>query len=1257
MSLSKRTASRHLRQASMCMLLGAGLTTLGCEDTLSGVSPSISDPTPGSLPTEPGILCRMQHPEAGTPVLVSGGGFSPIPFDIPNDPKVSLPDIVLVRGHQLDGDASDGVEVTFDGEPGQPNADLLSWQSQSQMTFLVQDSLALADGEGMLPIGVHDVRIDNPNGETATAASAFAVVDRPYAAGVDPAMVCVAQADQPITISGQAVLRIGADQPTVSIGGTEFTLDSLADCTAVAHPGLDAELCDSAAVTLGQGSLAAGLLEVVFHNPAPASCTSIHAEDQINLRVVPPPTITSIDPPNLCDSVPQRVLDLTIHGDGFLRVDGQDFVVSVAGSVITPSSIDGCQPLEVQGMSVQTCSSFTITVDTTSFPVGGIEITVTNPAPADCAASSSALFAIVSPPTITGVIPDQICSDVAETLRVTGSGFAQNATVSFSGLAPDSTLVNADGTEITVTYDNGLPAGDYDVTVDNGLGCSGTMPNVLTVNPTPLVFFVDPPVVYNGISIEVTIFTTGLSDTAASVDLIDSSGNRTSISGFTSPLRPNRINAPIPAGLPPDTYEVEVTSSFGCVSSLNGQLVITDTLSVEIEAIDPAFVSPTVPTAVTVTAVDPPPPGGVQFEPVPRVYLNPNPVGAGIVATALRATILESAVQLSAVVPDGMAPGQYDLIVVNPSGAVGLLSQALTVTATEPPFVESVAPGSLDANAVQTASVVGDYFDTAGVDVTLECRDFASGALVGSGTATVDLASTRRLDLTVDAGGIPAGAVCIVVVTNGDGSSYRYSAISFKEPSQNLNAWASGTPMLEPRRGLALVAGRPTDTSRFLFAIGGDDGTAANVKASVEVAPVDPFGQMGAWSYQRNSLANAWDGAATATLAHSFAGVAKIDRFIYLVGGSDGSAATDSLLRAQILDPLDGPEIFDLDARLGDGSEGQGEGLWYYRVAALFPTSDPSNPGGESLAGEVLNVLLPAVPELIVLTLTWEQVPGASGYRVYRTPVADDMVTNLQLLAEVSGGDTLSYEDLGGATDETVTPFPRGSLGVWHAVTGAPLLGPREAHATVAVQDLNTPARWFLYAIGGRGPGGVQAGGEVAIVTVGADGGQSVGPWQPLSATLSMARAGLAGFVVTGADTTVVPAGETYLFLGPGHDGSRAQGIMEVQVVGPDGDLSGLVDTGTPRPPAIAGGAGLAANGFLFLFGGRNDSPTNNDWSGELVAPLPAVELDSGGSLGGGGMLTPRQYQGSAQESAFFFIAGGATNTEVASTSVEQTVQ
>lgn len=49
--------------------------------------------------------------------------------------------------------------------------------------------------------------------------------------------------------------------------------------------------------------------------------------------------------------------------------------------------------------------------------------------------------------------------------------------------------------------------------------------------------------------------------------------------------------------------------------------------------------------------------------------------------------------------------------------------------------------------------------------------------------------------------------------------------------------------------------------------------------------------------------------------------------------------------------------------------------------------------------------------------------------------------------------------------------------------------------------------------------------------------------------------------------------------------------------------------------------------------------------------------LDNFNSLGGGSMLVPRVSLSAAQESAFFFVGGGANTVGVAVSSIDQTVQ
>ena len=123
-------------------------------------------------------------------------------------------------------------------------------------------------------------------------------------------------------------------------------------CTAVAHEGMDAEVCDQAEVTLAQGAIDTGFPGLTMRNPETASCTS---EDDINLRVVPPPTISAIDPALGCVTEEDR--SFVIQGSDFLRIDGQDPALTVGDTSFAIDSMDGCEAVETQGHEVERCES------------------------------------------------------------------------------------------------------------------------------------------------------------------------------------------------------------------------------------------------------------------------------------------------------------------------------------------------------------------------------------------------------------------------------------------------------------------------------------------------------------------------------------------------------------------------------------------------------------------------------------------------------------------------------------------------------------------------------------------------------------------------------------------------------------------------------------------------------------------------------------------------------------------------------------
>jgi hypothetical protein len=1336
-------------------LVGSGLT--GCSEQVSGPEPGLEDPVVGQdLPVSPGIICQEQHPEDGTRVEISGEEFAPVPVDLPNDPTVALPSVELVKQTTLEGEAETGASIPYASEPGETNAALLSWESQSLMAFHVVDSLTLGDGAaGMIPAGIYDVQVTNPNDKQATSMGALAVAPRPTLTEVSPGIVCVADEAKTITLTGQTVLRIGENEAVVRIAGTEFSVDSLEGCTTVAHEGLDAEFCETVTVTLDQGSLQPGFEDVTIGNPQTAACDSRPDEDNVKLRVasppeitgvepslvctaqgaqevtltgsnfleidgvmptvtvdgesvtvqsidgcsvletqgadvqtctevtvelaqddtitdvtrpeieltnpapadcsasstdelvvVPPPSITAIEPSNLCVGS-QGPFDITVTGNAFLRTDTETFTVAVDGASVTPTNISGCTDLQVPGETTEVCTSFDINIDPDTSTAGGIEISITNPGDASCDLSTSEVFAITEPPSITGIQPANICSDQQETVTITGSGFASGATVTIGGVDATTVTVATDGTSIEAEYPTGLPAGTHDVTVNNGPGCGSTLPNALEVDPTPLVFFVDPPVLYSEISVEVTIFSTGLDADASNVELVADDGTATALTNVRSPARPNRILGTVPSGLDSGAYDVRVTSDIGCAGTLDDAVTITDTLTIDLASVDPAFVSPTASTGVTINAEST---SAAKFVATPRVYLNPNPTQSGAVATSLRATEFQDDETLNAVVPDGLTPGTYDLIVVNPAGEVGLLTQGVTVTVEEPPAITGVQPGSFDAGATTAATVFGENFQTAAT-VSFTCD--LNGATT-TPPITTNTVTPTAIDITADMSAVSAGNICLVEVTNPDGASFEFSAVSVKSPAQNLFPSSIASNMQQARRALGLEAGRPTATSRFLYAIGGDDGTEAGAKTSVESARVGVFGALGSWFTQRYSLPEA------RTLSAS----TIIGRYIYMVGGSNGTAAQNSVYRAQILDPLAGPEVNDLDAELGDGTVGLEGGTWYYKISAIFPNNDPNNPEGESLPGELLSVQLPDNPDKIVLTLTWDQVAGASGYRVYRTAAPNGDSNNVELLAEVAGGTNTTLIDDGqsGVTANRV-PLPPGSLGQWRDLGTSALNTARANHATVAVQNPNAADQYFMYAFGGRDDTGtVLDSYEWATIDVAADGSQTVSAWTTGTRTIGSAKEGLVAWMVTDRESGDVVAGETYLFVGTGF-GSNGQATGDINSgfldsTSADGDLMATAGATLDAENGIASGrggaVGAAGNDFLFILGGQRGGLTGNDQSTQIVN---GPNLDNWNALGAGTLQVRRTYPAIAQESAFFFIAGGGDGAGNAVDAVEQTVK
>ena len=102
-------------------------------------------------------------------------------------------------------------------------------------------------------------------------------------------------------------------------------------------------------------------------------------------------------------------------------------------------------------------------------------------------------------------------------------------------------------------------------------------------------------------------------------------------------------------------------------------------------------------------------------------------------------------------------------------------------------------------------------------------------------------------------------------------------------------------------------------------------------------------------------------------------------------------------------------------------------------MSALYGPDDVSKPNGETLPGPTLSVNIQE-PDHIVILVGWTKMVNATGYRIYRTPEAGMLPSDVVLLAEV--GNVNSYLDDGSAVKDVSTrPLPDGSIGPWMPIS------------------------------------------------------------------------------------------------------------------------------------------------------------------------------------------------------------------------------
>lgn len=1004
-----------------------------------------------------------------------------------------------------------------------------------------------------------------------------------------------------------------------------------------------------------------GLYDLRVENPDGAS----RVEAKRALAVVAPPELSELRPPSIC--VDQSEVELTLIGKNFLRYGSALPTIRIeakdgdATKMYDVSALQGCSGVPDRAEDAELCTDAVFRVPEDDLAAGTYRVVLTNPAPAACSSTEPLEVKVNPPPQVESVVPASVCSG-GSILVATGKDFQSGAQAELrceggATLTASSVDVNSEGTSATMMFGAGaVPGEDCDVVVRNPDGCEDRpLPHQTVVGTEgPILFYVAPPVVYNGITTQVKLFVTALMPPFTVSIRPSDGGDAIELTAIQDPANGRRLQASVPAETAAGEYDVMVADATSCTAMLARGLTVTDQQSIELSEVQPSFGQSTRSQALTIVRA-----GSDAFAPTPMVFLSPK--GSTDPAVQLEGVSVINDQTLSAVVPASTPVGTYNLVVVDPkSGAVGVLEDAYVSTEAAPPVVDEVTPQSIVNATGQMLTIRGASF--ADSEVSLRCK-------APSGTESEPAVTTSaqtcagescQVSANVNAGSLAEGSVCVVRVRNADESYFDFSAIGVTNSSENLAQSRAGTTMQTARRALSAAAVNATAASRFVYAIGGDTGpaNAGSPLASVEVAPVDIFGKMSAWQTSTQPLPAGRSSAASAV----------IGRYVYVYGGSDGTNALKSGVRALVLSPRETPVIQDIDLCLSaedvqcfgqTGRPGLAAGAYAYRVAAVIDGADADNLGGETLASDPLSLSLPDVGGRgVAVKLIWSKpvdalsaaLSGVTGYRIYRTPKDGAAGADEVLLASVAASVTEYIDDGSQALDDD-KPLPPGSTSAWQALPA--LTTARNQLRAVAAPDPDTAGTFYLYALLGKDSGSsadnmgsALTSYEYLSVTTKANGRQTLGSWIQPGTGFGAGRFNHGAWMADARISTNIADGTEYVYVSGGRDGAMNTGLVggaEVATVSNDGSLTGFVSAHASSTDR-AGFGSAAAAGRLFVFGGwPSGSIRDSAESLSISAAAPTLEI-SVNSEGGLNVGQPRFMPGSALQSAFIFVVGGQTD-------------
>jgi hypothetical protein len=689
---------------------------------------------------------------------------------------------------------------------------------------------------------------------------------------------------------------------------------------------------------------------------------------------------------------------------------------------------------------------------------------------------------------VTDVFPPAGWREQDVAVTISGLGFEAGAVVVFinsddPGVVIDPTGVNvASQASITGTIpaEPTRPLGLYDVQVTKPDGESATLPKAFLVspNPPPVVDDVIPPFAYNGDPADGI-----LSDRAIAIrgrNFLSTPGVRW-----------------VAVGAPDQVYEatsVAFTDSTAVTAIIPSESERMPAGDYHVQLTNPDLQGAAWAGTFTVTATPPP-----RIASISPLRAAGNDFGSDLIPLQVSGQHFvagDPGSVISLIGPAGEIPlssdAQSDTLVVGLPAGASVTNGAYPVKVTNP-------DGQWDVYYLfsVTSSAEGKLEDnwTAHPESVLTTPRWRHGATYG-----FDPFKSGYLYVI---GGSDAGAVPLDRVEYTQVSVYGLPGV-WRETEQFDGVGHSPNRLNQARTGVAVAGIGP-----WLFAVGGS-ADVQTASASTEVARilgVDTIPYLnrhprvslagslpvGSWYYRVSAVTESGEGLPSqeaiarntgGALTIRWAGVqGALSYNVYRCLASDGRSQSGRLLATGIQATEFTDNGQDELAPAPGNLRGRGQaaggtlaaGAWTYRVRAITPA-------GPTLPGYPLHTQVAAGENAI--ELTWDPVPEATSYDVYRGQTVGDASGATYLLA--SGIATTRHTDDGSAAvdpnqlaDDGVKPLPPGSLTRWRTVAddqGQPVLlnQPREGLRVVIITladntDPDTPRkRAFLYAAGGR---------------------------------------------------------------------------------------------------------------------------------------------------------------------------------------------